>query len=106
LEEGLKTCKGYHRGNTVLDYRETLPEDFSPVVILDASGRVDLMDFGEVGNEDRSPILHFLEINEQCLNGFSKGGMTTPKRGEQMADVVPVQCQGLSGQNGFISYAD
>jgi hypothetical protein len=27
-------------GNTVLDYQNTLPEDFFPVVILDASGRV------------------------------------------------------------------
>lgn len=32
--------KDYHKGNTILDYRETLPEDFAPVVILDASGRV------------------------------------------------------------------
>ncbi len=28
------------RGNTLLDYRNHLPEDFYPVVILDASGRV------------------------------------------------------------------
>jgi hypothetical protein len=27
-------------GNTVLDYRETLPEGLAPLVILDASGRV------------------------------------------------------------------
>jgi hypothetical protein len=27
-------------GNTILDYKDTLPEDFAPVVILDASGRV------------------------------------------------------------------
>ncbi len=32
--------KDYHKGNTVLDYKETLPDDFAPVVILDASGRV------------------------------------------------------------------
>ncbi len=32
--------KDYNRGNTVLDYRETLPEDFAPVAVLDASGRV------------------------------------------------------------------
>jgi len=28
------------RGNTVLDYRDTLPDDLAPMVILDASGRV------------------------------------------------------------------
>ena len=27
-------------GNTVLDYRDTLPDDIAPVVVLDASGRV------------------------------------------------------------------
>lgn len=27
-------------GNTVLDYRDTLPEDIAPMVVLDASGRV------------------------------------------------------------------
>jgi len=37
-----KTVRVAHdaRGNTLLDYRDHLPDDFFPVVILDASGRV------------------------------------------------------------------
>jgi hypothetical protein len=27
-------------GNTMLDYRETLPQGLAPLVVLDASGRV------------------------------------------------------------------
>lgn len=65
-----------HKGNTVLDYTESLPDDFAPVIILDASARV--RKTYELWRSKRGNLLHLQDASKQyrdlTIHHWNKGG--------------------------------
>lgn len=79
-------------GNTVLDYKETLPEDFAPVVILDASGRVRTT--YQHWEDRRGTLVSLRKANKRyddlTVHVWNKGGGKTAFRsdGEKLINAI------------------
>lgn len=65
-----------HKGNTILDYTESLPDDFAPVLILDASARV--RKTYELWRAKRGNLLHLQDAakhyRDLTIHHWNRGG--------------------------------
>ena len=77
-------------GNTILDYREHLPDDFAPVLILDASARVRAT--YSFWRDSRGNLVELTKANKRydnrTVHHWNKGGGKSSFRNKQQTSLI------------------